>query len=112
MTKDEKNYKGLQIILKIGFIGSSAVYVIYSIVHILKGGEPFIFAGYIPIYAFMFGQIPASLLLGIASLFFRFYKKIPLTILQKEFWLFMINIIAFIALLSAVFLTDGEPFPL
>jgi hypothetical protein len=85
----------LKLILRIDFIIVTTVYIAFTRFE-LGFVKLFPFAGYIPYYALIFGQLPAIGILIAVSIHRRLHNLLVWYFFRTEFWMLVVSIIAFI----------------
>lgn len=97
----------LKTILNIMFIVVSLVYVGYGVATIVAGGEPGPFALYIPIYAFMYGQAPATFALIVLIVFLWPVRTTNEGSLKTEIRFFLASVAALMICLLSIWMTEA-----
>lgn len=85
--------KMLQVLFRIGLVLISLIYAVFFCYEILTGGEPSPLGGYLPIYVFVFVQIPfAIIMISVFVLARTTNNKIIRSSTRTDFWFFLVSI--------------------
>lgn len=97
----------LKIILRIAFTLIIVTYVGYGCLYIIRGGEPFLFAGYIPIYAFIHAQLPAFCLMAVMLLYRTIRRQEIRSFFKTEFWFSAGSVMALVFIMLAMLIVKA-----
>lgn len=100
-----KGFNFIQLIIRISLVASSCIYIVFFLYRVIIHDEPFVFAGYIPIYAFLYVQIPLILLFILTALSKRFYHLIFKSVNNRiEKRLFILSVLLLLVYILSIYL--------